>query len=279
MTPAIKPPGIDPHGSVQRGNLSTSPVRLTRIQHAIGTYTLTIAGHTTTPLAYNATAAMVKAALLALSLVNVTNIVVNRAGDTFTVGFLGNELLDPATLTLTGNPTGLDQSGDIEPKAIVVTAWSQSLTQAVDVHAAGGTFTVTIGAGLGHFDFSASGTADQFRDALINAIRLIPGNPISADGIQVGVKEILVDKVGSAYLVTYLGLLRGPLGDVYGLSVPPVSELHPTASYQLTLNAVGGTFTLGTDLTRAPMGATATWSLGFNAAGAQIADALKRFTT
>ena len=78
-------------------NLATSPVLTYTIVNAIGgTYRLTIAGRTTAPLGYLATAADVKAAILALGLPNVTDVVVNRAGDTFTLGFVGGEALDPA---------------------------------------------------------------------------------------------------------------------------------------------------------------------------------------
>ena len=61
-------------------DFATSPVLTYSIVNAIGgTYTLTINGHTTAPLAYLATAADVKAAILALGLANVSDVVVNRA--------------------------------------------------------------------------------------------------------------------------------------------------------------------------------------------------------
>jgi hypothetical protein len=103
---------------------------------------------------------------------------------------------------------------------------------------------------------------------LITALRTLA--PLSADGIAVGVKDVVVDQVGSAYLVTYLGLLRGTLGNAYGLTVPPNSLV---AGYDVTLNAVGGTFTLGTANPNSA-GATRTWALGWNASAADIAAAL-----
>ena len=226
-------------------DFATSPVLTYSIVNATGgTYTLTIAGLTTAPLAYLAGAAAVKAAVLALGIPNVSDVVVNRAGDTFTLGFVGGETMatsftistDASHLTFVlGRPASMSSSG-----------WAQSLTQTLDVHATTGTFTVTVGA-PGHsatFQFSAGITsADQFRDALITALHTIAGIPVAADGPAVGVKDVLVDKVGTAYLVTYLGLLRGTIGDAYNLSVPPNSSVSGS---DVTVNAVGGTFTLGT---------------------------------
>ena len=189
-------------------DLATTPVWTYTIAHADGgTYTLSFGSATTAPIAYAATAADVKQAILALHLANVADVVVNRADDTFTVGFLGGEAMAVPALTADASQLEADNSG-LDP-AIAVAADAQSLTQVVDVNAASGTFTVTVGGGLATFQFAVGASADAFRDALIAAINSDPGHPVSGEGWDVGVKDVLVDRVGGAYLVTYLGLLRG----------------------------------------------------------------------
>ena len=249
-------------------DFATSPVLTYSIVNATGgTYTLTIAGLTTAPIGYLDLAAAVKAAILALGIPNVTDVVVNRAGDTFTLGFVGGENLTAASLTIATDAAGLTFVPGA-PASMSSAVSAQSLTQTVDVHATTGTFTVSVAGGAATFQFTVGATADQFRDALITALRTLA--PLSADGIAVGVKDVVVDQVGTAYIVTYLGLLRGLLGDAYGLTVPPNSLV---TGYDVTINAVGGTFTLGTANANSA-GATRTWALGWNASAADIAAAL-----
>lgn len=75
-----------------------------------GTYTLTFSGQTTAALAYNATAAQVKAALEALSNINVGDVLVTggpHPGTPIVVTFAGQYLGDDvAQMTATGSLTG-----------------------------------------------------------------------------------------------------------------------------------------------------------------------------
>ena len=119
-------------------DLASSPVWTFTISHAVGgTFTLTFGGQTTAPIAYAAWAADVKAAIKALNLANVSDVVVNRAGDTFTVGFVGGETMTvPAP---TANAAGLVSDSSGTAASITTAAWAQSLAQVVDVHGTTGT--------------------------------------------------------------------------------------------------------------------------------------------
>src|SRR5205823_3564260 len=73
-----------------------------------GTFRLNVGGLLTAPLPYLAGAGAVKAAILALGLgsLHITDVVVNRAGDTFTIGFLGDESLALASSFLDVDVSG-----------------------------------------------------------------------------------------------------------------------------------------------------------------------------
>lgn len=72
-----------------------------------GSFTLTFAGQTTTALAHNATAAVVRAALEALSTIGAGNVTVTLAGNVYTVTFVGAlGRQDVAAMTATANLTG-----------------------------------------------------------------------------------------------------------------------------------------------------------------------------
>ena len=75
-----------------------------------------------------------------------TDVVVNRAGNVLTIGFLGSDTLNGQDLTLTasGGATVAGSSGPV--------------FQTVDVKAASGTFTVGVGAGLASFVARPSAT-------------------------------------------------------------------------------------------------------------------------
>ena len=83
-------------------------------------------------------AADLRAALLALGLPQVTDIVVNRADNSFTVGFLGNELLPGADLTLIADSSGLVADASGTPAAIAVQNDATNLVQTIRVPAATG---------------------------------------------------------------------------------------------------------------------------------------------
>ena len=200
-----------------------------------GTFTLTAGGRTTAPLPIDAGAGAIKAALLGLAVPHVTDVTVNRAGDVLTIGFLGGEALEAADVML---------AADAADAAVAAVA-AQSLVQALQVNATAGTYSVTVGAGLATFTFAVGASADAFRDALIAAIRSAATPVVSADGLGVETKDVLVDLVGSTYYVTYQGLLRGLAGDRFGLAVSPKSVVTSNAgSSDVTIDAFGGTYAL-----------------------------------
>ena len=205
---------------------------VTLVDAAGGTFTLTVGTRTTAPLPFAAAADAAKAALLGLALPHVSDVTVNRAGNVLTIGFLGDESLQAADVTLAAGPANVE-------------AVAQSLVQTVQMNAAAGEYAVMVGAGLAAFTFAAGMSADTFRDALIAAIRSIASPVVSADGLGVEKRDVLVDLVGSTYVVTYQGLLRGLVGDRFGLAVAAASAVTPAAdAFDVTIEAVGGTYAL-----------------------------------
>jgi len=202
-------------------------------------------------------------------------VVVNRAGNTFTIGFLGDENLNPAALAITVNTSQLLYDGSNGPSGTAtadVTTLATGLAQTVDVRG-GGVYHVTVGGGSIGFDVSAAMSALDFFTALKAAIRAVSPTLLSAEAAQFpagdwgpGVKDILVDKVGSSFFVTYQGLLRGTVADAFALHIAPNSTVTPTVTgaADVTLNAVGGTFTLSS-------GGARTYALAFDASGAAVA--------
>lgn len=99
---------IDPTGvGTPAGTSEVETVTITGTP-AGGTFTLTFDGETTAPIAYNATAAAVQAALLALPSFRTGDVVVTgSAGGPYTLTFGGDFATeDVATLTATGSFTG-----------------------------------------------------------------------------------------------------------------------------------------------------------------------------
>lgn len=84
-----------------------------------GTFTLSFAGATTTPIAYNATAATVQAALVALATLRVGDVVVTgSAGGPYTLTF-GGDFSEEDVATLTGSAAGL--TGGTSPAVVIAT--------------------------------------------------------------------------------------------------------------------------------------------------------------
>ncbi|HEX4527586.1 MAG TPA: hypothetical protein VH108_12695 [Gaiellaceae bacterium] len=255
-------------------DLGSSPVQTVTIRHASGgTFALVVGGLATTALSLAATSAQVKAALLALHVAHVTDVVVNRAGNTFTIGFLGDELLSPTAVAITVDTSQLVSDGSTPTAG--VTSWATSLAQTLDVRGSG-TYHVTVGAGSIGFDVTAAMSSTDFFTALKAAIRAVDPTLLSAEAAQFpagdwgpGVKDILVDKVGSSFFVTYQGLLRGTVADAFALHIAPNSTVTPTSggAATVTLNAVGGTFTLTS-------GGARTYALAYDATAGAIAAAL-----
>ena len=126
-------------------DLATSPVVTVSIAHAIGgTYTLTINGSTTAPLAYAASPAAVKAAILALHLAERHR----RRREPGGRHLYHRLRRRRAAARRPGRRGRLRPRGRSHrpPVSIAVAGSAESLSQIVDVHAAGGTFTVAVGA-------------------------------------------------------------------------------------------------------------------------------------
>jgi hypothetical protein len=84
-----------------------------------GTFTLTFDGETTTPIAFNATAAAVQAALLALASLRVGDVVVTgSAGGPYTLTF-GIDFAEMNVDALTGSAAGL--TGGTSPAVVIAT--------------------------------------------------------------------------------------------------------------------------------------------------------------
>ena len=156
-----------------------------------GTYTLTLYGYTTTPLAYNATGATIQAALQLLANIGPNNVLVSPAGSgtTFTITFqngMGGQ--NVPTLTATSSLTGTN------PTISVVTS-----TTGVGVYtsATGGTLTL-----------DNTGTNNVFRlndlegIALGGGILNILGNSALASSETVGTITLLA---GNSTILTNAG--------------------------------------------------------------------------
>ena len=248
-------------------DLQALRVQTVTLTHAAGgTFTLTVGsnGPTTGPLAYLIGAAELRAALLALGLPEVTDVVVNRADNVFTIGFLGTQQLANADLTLVADAAGLIADSSGTPASIAVQANAVNLVQMIRVPATSGAFLVTVGNNVASFTLTVGDSADTVRDALIAAIEssgLVP--PVN--GVGLGVNDVTVDRVGDTYVVGYQGLLRGVAGAAFGLHVAPASTIapQPNGDVTLTINAIGGSFTLSAGPGQR------TYALGFNASAAR----------
>ncbi|MEX2645398.1 MAG: choice-of-anchor D domain-containing protein [Gaiellaceae bacterium] len=130
-----------------------------------GTYTLSLGGYTTAPIAYNASALAVKNALEALTSIGVGNVKVSKAGSAYRITFIGSlagtdvALLAANSSGLT-NGAGVSDTMTINDTATTADTWalltSSALTglslpgpneiQQLVIDATGGTFTVSFGA-------------------------------------------------------------------------------------------------------------------------------------
>ena len=198
-----------------------------------------------------------------------TDVTVNRAGDVLTIGFLGNEALELVDLTLSVDAAGLVGDGSGQPVSVELGASSLGLVQSVRVNAASGSSIVTVGAGLATFVLTVGDSATVVRNSIIGAIQST-GLVVSAEGFVVGVEDVLVEKIGNTYLVSYQGLLRGTLGAPFGLSPQPsVAQSLSSTSARVTIHGVSGTFTLGIG------GGLRTWALPWNVSAGAMAQALR----
>lgn len=101
---ATTTPGDGTHNEVQTVSLQNA---------AVGTFTLTFDGQTTSALAYGASAATVQTALRALSSITGTNVNVTKSGDVYTLTFVG-------TLGDADQPQTTADASGLRPSATVV---------------------------------------------------------------------------------------------------------------------------------------------------------------
>ncbi len=258
--------------SLLGSDLHPAVVQVVTVNNAIGgSFTLQVGpnGPTTAALPYQVSAARLQAALLALNLPNVLSVTVNDAGNTYTIGFIGNPVIATENLTITANGSGLvaDISGTLA--SVSVQASSLDLVQSLTVNASAGAFPVTIGNNLATVVLSIGESADAFQSALISAISST--NLVSsANGVPLGINDVLVDQVGNTYYVTYQGLLGGKVGNQFSFSEAPAATVtqQGASSVELGSIAVRGTYTLS------PGASLATYSLAWNATAADIQAAL-----
>jgi hypothetical protein len=121
---------IDPTGV--GGADGTDEVQLVTITGtpAGGTFTLTFDGETTAPIAYNASAAVVQAALLALASLRAGDVVVTgSAGGPYTLTF-GGDFSEEDVATLTASAVGL--TGGTSP-AVAVTTPTPGVVPAIEI--------------------------------------------------------------------------------------------------------------------------------------------------
>ncbi len=206
---------------------------------------------------------------MALNLPNVLSVTVNDAGNTYTIGFAGNPAITTENLTITANGSGLVADSSGTPASVSVQASSLDVVQSLTVNASAGAFPLTIGKNLATVVLSFGESADAFQSALISAISST--NLVSsANGVPLGINDVLVDQVGNTYYVSYQGLLGGKVGNQFTFSEAPAATTtqQGASSVELGSIAVGGTYTLsaGTGL--------ATYSLAWNATAADIQAAL-----
>ena len=123
---------------------------------------VTVDGHTTDVLPLSSNSADVRAALIGLNLTGVNDVVVSRAGNTFTFGFLGDEALAASALNVSATSS----------LATTVTNTVINRVQSIVLNAASGSFTVTIanGATPVNFALTVGASADTVRDAIIAAL-------------------------------------------------------------------------------------------------------------
>ncbi len=273
---------LDDSGNTQNGvavltgsslgglDFHNNPVQTVTIAHASGgTFTLRIgAGGPMTPaLPYAITSEALRTAILGLGLPDVTDVEVVRIGDTFTIGFIGNYLLPTHDLTLTANGSALVSDASGQTPTVTIAGNALDVVQTLTVNATAGSYPVLVGSNAPPVLLTPGETAAAFQAALIAAINAsgqVPaGGPVNANDVQVVL-------VGTTYVVTYEGLLRGAEGSPFLLKVAPSSTVAATGSnsVQVGINAVGGTFRL------TPVPGETTYNLPWNASAAAIASAL-----
>jgi hypothetical protein len=104
MAVNLKASLVYPAGTVLGELIGTDEVQTITIDAAGGTFTITFGAQTTVALAWNATAAVVQAALEALSTIGIGNILVTKSGLVYTLvfrGALGSQNVAAVTTTAT----------------------------------------------------------------------------------------------------------------------------------------------------------------------------------
>ncbi len=188
----------------------------------------------------------------------VKDVIVDLAGNTFTVVFVTDDTLSATDLSLSL----------VAGAEVAVNPDAPNLIQTITVNANAGTFDVQVlhNGGLATtLTFAHNVDPMAMRSALFAAFKAILGDD------NVYLRDFLVAKHGNTYFVSYQGQLKGLLGGQLLLQVStPAWTIVPNGpdSAHLAINAAGGTFKLDVG------GQTYTPPLAHNATAAEIEAAL-----
>ncbi|HEX3658961.1 MAG TPA: autotransporter-associated beta strand repeat-containing protein [Pirellulales bacterium] len=226
------------------------------VSGASGTFTLSLAGQTTTPLEYNATVAQVQAALQALPGIG-ANVVVTGTVGSYTLSFIGGLVVNSTTQV-----TAIGSGG----ATATANAPTTNTTQVISVDDTGATFTLSFN-GQTTVALPDGATAAQVAAAL-DALGSIAGSSVL----------VTANGTNTAYAVTFAGALgsaqQTPI--VATLSDATVQSTTTTggfaASQLITINATGGTYLLN----YGSFGFTLSSSIAYNATASQLQSILNQ---
>ena len=267
VTASTSTPGVAAVNEQQTVTLNGSPTG--------GTFTLTYSGQTTSAIAYNASAADIKAALEALSNIDPDAITcTGSAGGPWTITFGGNLAATDIAL-LTSSAAGLTvQGGTVTPSVDTSGVVAVNEQQVVTINGSppSGNFTLT---------YSGQTTANIAYNATAGTVQTALEGLVNIGAGQVSV----AGSAGGPWTVTFTGTLAGtnvvemtgtdvdmPGGSVsVATTVPGVVAVDEVQLVTLA-TATGGTFTL-------TFGGDTTSALAFNASSATVDAALEALTS
>ncbi len=263
------------NGQIASVAAATGNAQTVTVNAGGGTFTLSFNGQTTAPIAYNASAATVQGALVALSnigrnLQNQSNVSVTATttgtATVYTITFV-NGLATPTQPLLTINGTALTATAVVAIMTPGVPSASE--VQQMTVAAGSGTFTLSFN-GQTTAALAYNATAAQVQTALAALSNIGTGN-------------VTVTQSGNTYTVTFQGTLANQTlaalllnsSALVAVSRPPSTNVTittqggPTVSevQQVSVVAGGGTFTL-------TFNGQTTAPLAYNATAAQVQTAL-----
>lgn len=225
------------------GTNETQTVTLTRNPTG-GTFTLTYAGQTTAGIAWNASAAVVQAALRLLSNITPDKVTVTgNAGGPWTVAF-GGTLAETNVAEMTGSASAL--TGGVDEVQLVTIGGTPTA----------GTFTITYaGQTTGGIAYNATAAAVQ------TALRLLSN--ITPDKVTV------TGNAGGPYTVTFAGLLAGQnVAEMTASAAALTGGLNEIQLVTLVGTPTAGTFTV-------TYAGQTTSALAYNVSAADLQAALR----